>query len=145
MAWFDPLNNSGGVTFDFFDFTFFSIPPTIKTTDDNILNVAQSKATLIIQRVAKANKTFKSRSPGWSQSIPLLCLQLERPPGTICLETKRHDSTLNLFTPSSFIPPCLLPFFSWWQDNQRTKKGRTNWWKEGSYWESRPTTKIGRF
>ena len=30
MAWFDPLNNSGGVTFDFFDFTYLSIPPTVK-------------------------------------------------------------------------------------------------------------------
>ena len=28
MAWFDPLNNSGGVPFDFFDFTYLSIPPT---------------------------------------------------------------------------------------------------------------------
>ena len=28
MAWFDPLNNSGGVTFDFFDSTYLSIPPT---------------------------------------------------------------------------------------------------------------------
>ena len=27
MAWFDPLNNSGGVPFDFFDFTYLSIPP----------------------------------------------------------------------------------------------------------------------
>ena len=27
MAWFDPLNNSGGVSFDFFDFTYLSIPP----------------------------------------------------------------------------------------------------------------------
>ena len=28
MAWFDPLNNSGGVPFEFFDFTYLSIPPT---------------------------------------------------------------------------------------------------------------------
>ena len=27
MTWFDPLNNSGGVSFDFFDFTYLSIPP----------------------------------------------------------------------------------------------------------------------
>ena len=29
MAWFDPLNNSGGVSFDFFDFTYLSIPPIV--------------------------------------------------------------------------------------------------------------------
>ena len=28
MAWFDPLKNSGGVPFDFFDFTYLSIPPS---------------------------------------------------------------------------------------------------------------------
>ena len=58
-----------------------------------MLNVTQSKATLIIQRVAKANETFKSRSPGWCQSIPLSYPQLERPPGTICHQEK--DMTLH--------------------------------------------------
>ena len=33
MAWFDPLNNSGGVPFDFFDFTYLSIPPIIEVED----------------------------------------------------------------------------------------------------------------
>ena len=32
MAWFDPLNNSGGVPFDFFDFTYLSIPPSLSKT-----------------------------------------------------------------------------------------------------------------
>ena len=57
--------------------------------DRIILNVTQSKATLIIQRVVKANDTFKSRSPGWSQSIPLLCPQLERPPEKSAFKKKK--------------------------------------------------------
>ena len=35
MAWFDPLNNSGGVSFDFFDFTYLSIPPIGNDGDDD--------------------------------------------------------------------------------------------------------------
>ena len=46
---------------------------------DMILNVTKSKATLIIQRVAKANEIYKSRSPVQSQSIPLLYPQLQTP------------------------------------------------------------------
>ena len=29
LAWFHPLNNSGGAAFDFFDFTYLSILPTL--------------------------------------------------------------------------------------------------------------------
>ena len=52
----------------------------------------------IIQRVAKAKNTFKSPSPGWSRSIPLLCPQLERSPGTISHQglRKQYEARLEI-------------------------------------------------
>ena len=79
--------------------------------DDMMLNLTQSKATFIIQRAVKANETFKSRSPGWSQSIPLLFPQLKRPPGTICHQEKDmtlHSTFLLLFL-SATLASCHLP------------------------------------
>ena len=96
--------------------------------DDIILNVTQSKATFIIQRCRKANKTSKSRSPGWSQSIPLSYTQLERLP--ICLQktTWRCPQPCSFF--SSPLPLYLV------NHNKGTGhpegQGRVNQWKEGS-------------
>ena len=52
MAWFDPLNNSGGVSFDFFDFTYLSIPPIkdIRESEDSvdaIVNIHNANVKLI--------------------------------------------------------------------------------------------------
>ena len=70
----------------------------------------------IIQRCGKANETYKSRSPVWSQSIPLLYPQLERPPGIICLEDlrKRHEAAFNLVPPSPLSHGCLWQSSSNW-------------------------------
>ena len=43
MAWFDPLNNSGGVSFDFFDFTYLSIPPNNKRILSQSIQIAFTK------------------------------------------------------------------------------------------------------
>ena len=60
--------------------------------------VSHIKATFIIQRVAKANNTFKSPSPGRSRSIPLMCPQLGRPPGTISHQglRKQYEARLEI-------------------------------------------------
>ena len=111
--------------------------------DDIMLHVTQSKATLIIQRVAKANNTFKSPSPEGSQSIPLLCPQLETPTGTLCLGTnKRHDSTLNLFTPFPLCHPCLLPSPNCPESSQRVERECSRTEENWSDKDSRPSVQI---
>ena len=72
-----------------------------------------------------------------------LCPQLERLPGTICLQ-KRHEFALNRIPPSPFIHPCLLPIPTKGLVDQKARERRTKGGKEGWYWESRPTTKIAR-
>ena len=54
MAWFDPLNNSGGVSFDFFDFTYLSIPPIYVLFPLNLKCLLSSFVEVLVISCAQA-------------------------------------------------------------------------------------------
>ena len=109
--------------------------------DEMILNITQFKAIFTIQIVAKANNTFKSPSPEGSQTIQLLCPQLERPPGTISHQglRKQYEASLNLVPPFPLSQHWLLPSSPCRADKQRQRVRR-----EGSRAEENWSDKASR-